>query len=98
MLCIVIREQSLLARVGRDSLVFYAVNALSLNIGKIVVFKLLHIDATHWIYVGQLIMGIVTTAFAMLIMFLINLVVQRYFWWSIGKNRPMNTSRISAGS
>ncbi|KFI73925.1 Acyltransferase [Bifidobacterium minimum] len=93
MLCIVVGEQPVLARVGRDSLVFYAVNALSLNVGKLVIFKLLDIDAVHWGYVGQLAMGLATTAFAMLVMLLIDLVVQRYFWWSIGKDRPMSVSR-----
>ena len=89
-LCIIIGNNPLLARIGRDSLVFYAVNALSLNVAKLVMFRFLQIGATHWTFIGQLGLGLVITAFAMLIMFAVNILVQRYFWWSIGKSRPAN--------
>lgn len=94
--CIVISKQPLLARIGRDSLVFYAVNAMSLNMGKLVFFKILHIDVIHSAFVSQLIVGLFVTAFSMVIMFLINLVVQRYLWWSIGKDRSGDVLRLKS--
>jgi hypothetical protein len=88
-LCIIIKNNSVLARVGRDSLVFYAVNALSLNVAKLGMFRSLKIDATHWVFGSQLLMGLITTVLAMAVMFAIDVFVQKCLWWSIGKPRPV---------
>lgn len=89
LLCTAIQHSSLLSRLGRDSLVFYAVNAISLNVAKLIMFRLAGIDATQWPFAGQLMMGIITTAFAMVVMAAVDAIVQRYLWWSIGKPRPI---------
>lgn len=89
LLCAAIQHSSMLSRIGRDSLVFYAVNALSLNVAKLAMFRFLGIDATRWSFAGQLGMGIITTAFAMAVMTVVGAVIQRYLWWSVGKPRPV---------
>jgi bacteriorhodopsin len=71
--------------------VYYALNALTLNICKLGVFRVLNIDATAWPWIGQLLMGIVVTILALALLAIENAIVQRWLWWTIGKPRPVAT-------
>ena len=53
-LCITSQTNKLFADTGRDSLVYYALNALTLNVVKIGIFRALHIDATTWPFMFQI--------------------------------------------
>ncbi|WP_029576916.1 hypothetical protein [Bifidobacterium thermacidophilum] len=79
------------ASIGENSLVYYALNALTLNICKLGVFRVLNIDATTWPWIGQLLMGIVVTILALALLAIENAIVQRWLWWTIGKPRPAAT-------
>jgi hypothetical protein len=68
-------------------LVLYAVNALSLNIVKLLFFTVLSVDARNWSTFGQLLMGLFATSCAMALMVALNSIVQRRFPWAIGKQR-----------
>lgn len=83
--CIALRSNKIFASIGRDSLVYYALNALTLNIVKAGVFRVLHINATSWHFMFQLGTGIAVTALALALLYMENLFIQRYMWWAIGK-------------
>jgi hypothetical protein len=82
-----LQRDRLLSALGRDSLVLYAVNALSLNIVKLLFFTVLSVDARNWSTFGQLLMGLFATSCAMALMVALNSIVQRRFPWAIGKQR-----------
>lgn len=84
-LCITLQTNKLFACIGRDSLVYYALNALTLNVVKVGIFRALHIDATTWPFMFQIGGGIAVTALALVLLYIENLFVQRYMWWAIGK-------------
>lgn len=86
-LCDAVHGCRLLAYVGRNSLVFYALNAITLNVAKLAVFRVIGINAIAWLFPAQLVMGAVVLMIAFALLFIENLFVQRFMWWSIGKNR-----------
>lgn len=53
-LCITLQTNKLFACIGRDSLVYYTLNALTLNVVKVGIFRALHIDATTWPFMFQI--------------------------------------------
>lgn len=87
-LAIFIARSKWLAAVGRNSLVYYALNAIALNITKLLLFHILKINAIHAAYWIQLFIGIVMVAISLVLLALANIIVQRWFWWSIGKTNP----------
>lgn len=93
-LCIAIERCGWLAYIGRASLVFYALNALTLNISKFVIFRLLHLSVTNSNFAIQFCMGLVTTVLALVILYFENLFVQKYMPWSIGKKHVFPRKEI----
>lgn len=87
-LCIAVGSCRMLAYIGRYSLVYYALNALTLNIVKIGLFRVIGIDVASTPWFSQLLAGLAATALALVILTIANLFVQRWMWWSIGKKRP----------
>ena len=53
-LCITLQTNKLFAVIGRDSLVYYALNALTLNVVKVGIFRALPIDASPWPFMIQI--------------------------------------------
>ena len=84
-LCVVMHSDKLFVHIGRNSLVYYALNALTLNIVKLVVFRLLKIDASSWEIPNQLVTGIAITIIAIALLSIENIFIQRYMRWAIGK-------------
>lgn len=87
-LCIAVGSCRMLAYIGRYSLVYYALNALTLNLMKIGLFRVIGINVASTPWFSQLLAGLAATALALVILTIANLFVQRWMWWSIGKKRP----------
>lgn len=87
-LCIAVGPCRMLAYIGRYSLVYYALNALTLNIVKIGLFRVVGINVASTPWFLQLLAGLAATALALVLLTLANLFVQRWMWWAIGKKRP----------
>lgn len=87
-LCIAVGSCRMLAYIGRYSLVYYALNALTLNLVKIGLFRVIGIDVASTPWFSQLLAGLAATALALVILTIANLFVQRWMWWAIGKKRP----------
>lgn len=90
-LSVTITHNHVFASIGKNSLVYYALNALTLNICKLGVFRVLNIDATAWPWIGQLLMGVAVTILALALLAIENAIVQRWLWWTIGKPHPAAT-------
>ena len=88
---VAITHHRVFSSIGKNSLVYYALNALTLNICKLGVFRVLNIDATAWPWIGQLLMGIVVTILALALLAIENAIIQRWLWWTIGKPCPVAT-------
>lgn len=86
-LSICIYSNTVLEYLGRHSLSFYVVNALTMNIGKILFFKVLHIDGVHASMILQWLVGILLTAFCMGLMALEDLLIRALIPWSLGITR-----------
>lgn len=82
-----IASNAVLEYIGRHSLSFYVVNAFTLNIGKIVFFKVLGIDGQHASTAMQWVYGILLTAFRLLILWLEDLLIRALIPWSVGAKR-----------
>lgn len=87
-LAVSIEHNKYIAYIVRNSLVFYALNALTLNIVKLLFFQVLRVDAATWFVVWQFRLAIIMVLFAILLLYVENLFVQRFMWWSIGKPAP----------
>ena len=85
-LCIAMRSCDILSAIGRNSLVYYALNALTLNIVKFSVFRVLHINMTTWPLVFQMGGGIVLTTIALALLYVENLFVQRFMRWTVSQS------------
>ena len=83
-LAIIIARAPVLEYIGRNSAVFYAVNALTMNVVKYGVFRLLGIDVTGTSFMVQFATGLVITAIALLILWGANVVIRRWLPWSLG--------------
>ncbi|RSX51760.1 hypothetical protein D2E25_1735 [Bifidobacterium goeldii] len=84
-LSIVIQHCSYLEYIGQNSLVYYSLNAITLNIVKIMLFHILGINVTASLYIIQLLIGIMATLLALAMLTIENYFINRYFRWSIGK-------------
>lgn len=89
LLAVLIGHSKVLEYVGKHSLVYYAVNALMLNVAKLVAFRILHIPGASLPVVGQWVVGLFVTVLAMVFMTLADLFIQRWMWWSIGAAKPV---------
>ena len=89
LLSIIIGHSHILQYIGEQSIVFYALNALMLNIAKLVTFRILNINASAFAEPVQWIIGILVTVFAMALMWICDLFIQRWLWWTIGKPKPV---------
>ncbi len=85
----------ILEHIGRYSLSFYAVNALTLNIGKIVFFRLLHIDGPHANIALQWVYGIMLTLFCLALLWVEDLLIRKLIPWSLGITRKKKLSQES---
>lgn len=74
----------ILEHIGRYSLSFYAVNAFTLNLGKVVFFRLLHIDGTHASIYLQWVYGILLTIFCLVLLWIEDLLIRKLLPWSVG--------------
>ncbi|MDD6461236.1 MAG: hypothetical protein PUF51_02000 [Bifidobacteriaceae bacterium] len=88
-LSILIGHSKSLSSIGRNSLVYYVLNALTLNVCKLLVFRILGINATALPWLVQFAVGAAVTLTALLLLAIENRIVQRWLWWSIGKPRPV---------
>lgn len=87
LLSVAIASNAVLEYIGRHSLSFYVVNAFTLNIGKIVFFKVLGIDGLHASAAMQWVYGILLTAFCLFILWLEDLLIRILIPWSVGAKR-----------
>lgn len=85
--CITLHHNSTLAKIGKNSVVYYALNAITLNVLKLIVFKLLSIDISLCPAILQLIIGILIMIASLILLSIENIFVQKYLWWSIGKKQ-----------
>lgn len=85
LLCIAIARCGWLAYIGRFSLVFYALNALTLNVAKLLFFRVLHLDLTGCGFAIQGGGGLLVAAFALALLWVENVFVQKYMPWAVGK-------------
>lgn len=87
-LAMAINSNTILEYIGRGSLVFYALNALTLNVAKLLFFRVLRIKAWDASWLLQTAMGLAVVAFSLVLLALENEIIHRWFWWSIGAQRP----------
>lgn len=90
--CAAVAHCRILAYVGRDSLVYYALNALTLNIVKVGLFRIIGINASTWPFAAQLVIGLVATMLALVILAIANAIIQRWLPWMLGK--PWSQRRL----
>lgn len=87
-LSISISANRILEYIGRASIVFYSLNALSLNVAKVGVFRILKLNAKAAPFITQFLVGILLVIISLLILWIANIIIQRWLWWSIGKSNP----------
>lgn len=83
-LSIGIMHSAVLEHIGRYSLSFYVVNALTLNVGKILFFRVLHIDGQHASMGMQWIYGIIVILFCLALLWVEDLLIRKLIPWSLG--------------
>ncbi len=86
-LSIAIYHNGVLEHIGRHSLSFYVVNAFTLNVGKIVFFKLLGIESTSASPLMQWIYGILLTVFCLALLWVEDIIIRTLIPWSVGLER-----------
>lgn len=74
----------LLEWIGRESIMYYTVQALCINVAKIMLFDGLGLHLTEASFAIQFFGGLVCTALAMLMMAACDVAVRRWFPWAIG--------------
>lgn len=82
-----ITHNSVLEYIGRHSLSFYVVNALTLNVGKMVFFRVLHIDGAHASIFMQWVWGILLTIFCLALLAAEDILIRAFIPWSLGMKR-----------
>lgn len=92
-----IAKSAPLEYVGRNSLTFYAVNALTMNVIKLVVFRILGVDAAMLPVTVQYLLSLVIIFVAFIALAIESEFIKRFLWWSIGlprnhNSRPINSS------
>lgn len=94
LLSIAVARSGLLSYLGRESLMFYAVNALSMNVAKLMLFRVAGLDLAAAPFAIQAGGGALCTLLGMLVMWVLCLVVHRWIPWAIGQ-RGDASSRLS---
>lgn len=84
-LSIGINKNNILSAIGKNSLVFYALNALVLNIIKFLFFRLLKLQVTSSSFVMQFMIGGMITLLSLVILYTLSQVINKYLPWTIGK-------------
>ena len=90
---VIISRCAPLEYVGRNSLTYYAVNALTMNVIKLVIFRVLRINASMLSVAGQYLVALVIILVAFLVLALESEFIKRYLWWAIGRDRPKAKAR-----
>lgn len=85
-LAIVLQRSHVLEHIGRRSISFYALNAFTLNIGKLVFFKVLGIQVAQSSAIMQWIVGILVTVFCLALLWVEDWLIRKFIPWSIGLN------------
>lgn len=83
-LSLLIPAATVISTVGKDSLVFYALNDLILKINKFFLFSVLHIPAQTANLPMELLFGLIIVICAMVLTYVCNIFIQRHMRWSIG--------------
>ena len=83
-LSLLIPAATVISTVGKDSLVFYALNDIILKITKFFLFSVLHIPAQTANLPMELLFGLITVICAMVLTYVCNIFIQRHMRWSIG--------------
>lgn len=92
-LAMAINSNTILEYIGRGSLVFYALNALTLNVAKLFFFRVLRIKAWDVSWPLQTVIGLAVIAFSLVLLALENEIVHKWLWWAIGAQRPVRVVR-----
>ncbi|RYQ54702.1 acyltransferase family protein [Bifidobacterium pseudolongum] len=74
--------------IGRNTMVFYGLNGLSMAISRKIIFILISVSLVASQLVLQIIIGLVVVAGACLICAAATLVLNRWCWWGIGLPNP----------
>ena len=77
-------EARCFATIGRDSLVFYALNDLALKMVKFVLFSAVGIPVASLPLGGQLLVGFLTLIAAIAVCYVLDIFIQRHTRWAIG--------------
>lgn len=83
-LSLLVPAATVISIVGKDSLVFYALNDIILKITKFFLFSVLHIPAQTANLPMELLFGLITVICAMVLTYVCNIFIQRHMRWSIG--------------
>jgi hypothetical protein len=84
LLALLINKNWVLEQIGRNSIIFYCVNALMLNVGKVIFFRILPINGPELNVISQWLVGILVAAFCLGLMWTVSLIVHKWLPWSIG--------------
>lgn len=79
--------------IGKDSLIFYALNDVSLKLTKFLFFSILRFPVRTANLFTELILGVVTVAVAMVISYICNAFIQRHMRWCIGDLSALSIRR-----
>lgn len=82
--------------VGRNSLTFYVVNALTMNVIKLVVFRILGVDAAAFPGTVQYLLSLVIIIAAFIALAIESEFIKRFLWWSIGMPRHHHLKPINS--
>lgn len=77
-------EARCFATIGRDSLVFYALNDLALKMVKFVLFSAVGIPVASLPLGGQLLVGFLTIIVAIAVCYVLDIFIQHHMRWAIG--------------
>lgn len=87
MLARAVQTSPLLEYVGRDSIVYYALSAPAMNLCKLVLFLLAGVDVASATPALQLLVGCALALASVALIAPVDLLIQRYLPWLIGKRR-----------
>lgn len=84
-----IQSNSLLQYIGRDTLIFYGLNGLSLAVSKGVFFRIVPVSFVRSNVWSQLLAGMIVLCLACLLCAALKPLIHRYCWWAIGSTNPV---------
>lgn len=86
-LAMLVPTWKVLTYIGRNTLIFYGLNGLSLAVTKKIIFYALPVSILHNNLFLQLIVGLFVVALACLLCSIAAYVLKRWFWWGLGMSR-----------